>query len=155
MIEQQLWHTVVDAHALRDAPLAVSLFGEPLVLWRDHGAVHAWADRCPHRGARLSLGRVLTTLQGPRLECPYHGWQFAGGGRCRHVPAAPDFDPPAGHAGSAMRPDESRMRSRSRAAWPTCSCAAPATASASPARIAAMIAACSVNVASARPGISL
>ncbi|MFP8834408.1 Rieske 2Fe-2S domain-containing protein [Hydrogenophaga sp. XSHU_21] len=106
MIEQQLWHPVVDAHALRDAPLAASLFGEPLVLWRDHGAVHAWADRCPHRGARLSLGRVLTTLQGPRLECPYHGWQFAGGGRCRHVPAAPDFDPPAGHAATVFEARE-------------------------------------------------
>lgn len=98
MIEQQLWHPVVEAHALREAPLAVGLLGESLVLWRDHGAVHAWADRCPHRGARLSLGRVLTTVHGPRLECPYHGWQFEGGGRCRHVPASPDFDPPAGHA---------------------------------------------------------
>lgn len=101
MLEKQLWHPVLDAHTLRDAPLAVSLLGEPLVLWRDHSAVHAWADRCPHRGARFSLGRVLTTVNGPRLECPYHGWQFAGGaaaGQCQHVPAAPDFRPPAGHA---------------------------------------------------------
>lgn len=109
MIERQLWHPVVDAHALRDAPLAASLLGEPLVLWRDHGRVHAWADRCPHRGARLSLGRVLTTVHGPRLECPYHGWQFGGGkegGRCRHVPAAPDFTPPAGHAATAFEARE-------------------------------------------------
>lgn len=101
MVEKQLWHPVIDAHTLRDAPLAVNLLGEPVVLWRDHGLVHAWADRCPHRGARLSLGRVLTTVHGPRLECPYHGWQLAGAeapGRCRHVPAAPDFQPPAGHA---------------------------------------------------------
>ncbi len=106
MIERQLWHPVVDGHSLREAPLAVSLLGESLVLWRDHGVVHAWADRCPHRGARLSLGRVLTTVQGPRLECPYHGWQFEGGGRCRHVPASPDFDPPAGHAAAVFEARE-------------------------------------------------
>lgn len=102
MIERQLWHPVADAHLLRDAPLAVSLLGEPLVLWRDHATVHAWVDRCPHRGARLSLGRVLLTTHGLRLECPYHGWQFEGGGRCRHVPAAPDFHPPHGHAASTV-----------------------------------------------------
>ena len=102
MIERQLWHPVADAHTLRDAPLAVSLLGQPLVLWRDHATVHAWVDRCPHRGARLSLGRVLSTVHGPRLECPYHGWQFEGGGRCTHVPAAPDFHPPAGHSASAV-----------------------------------------------------
>lgn len=49
-------------------------------------------------GARLSLGRV----EGGRLECPYHGWQFEGGGRCMHVPALPQFQPPAGHRAGAF-----------------------------------------------------
>lgn len=106
MIELQLWHPVAAAHTLRDAPLAASLMGQALVLWRDHGHVHAWVDRCPHRGARLSLGRVLTTVHGPRLECPYHGWQFEGGGRCQHVPAAADFTPPAGHAATVFDAQE-------------------------------------------------
>ncbi|HSX93196.1 MAG TPA: aromatic ring-hydroxylating dioxygenase subunit alpha [Hydrogenophaga sp.] len=106
MIERQLWHPVVASHMLREAPLGLSLLGEPLVLWRDHGTVHAWADRCPHRGARLSLGRVLTTVHGPRLECPYHGWQFEGGGRCRLVPASPDFQPPPAHATTAFEARE-------------------------------------------------
>jgi phenylpropionate dioxygenase-like ring-hydroxylating dioxygenase large terminal subunit len=98
MIETQLWHPVLAANTLRDTPLAVNLLDQSLVLWRDHGAVRAWADRCPHRGARLSMGRVLTSVQGARLECPYHGWQFDSEARCRLVPAAPDFQPPAGHA---------------------------------------------------------
>lgn len=94
MIERQLWHPVAAADAVRDAPLAARLLGDDLVLWRDAaGAVHAWPDRCPHRGARLSLGRV----EGGHLECPYHGWQFAPSGQCVHVPALPSFTPPATH----------------------------------------------------------
>lgn len=108
MIEKQLWHPVIASQHLRGEPVACALLGESLVLWREHGhaqegdRVHAWADRCPHRGARLSMGRVLTGLHGARLECPYHGWQFGGEGRCQHVPAAPAFVPPAGHVATVF-----------------------------------------------------
>src|SRR5687768_14466234 len=98
MIEDTLWHTVAESASLTDAPLAVRLLSQDLVLWRDAaGTAHAWADRCPHRGTRLSLGRVLHTEAGSRLECPYHGWQFAPEGVCRLIPALPDFAPPASH----------------------------------------------------------
>ncbi|MCG2591945.1 aromatic ring-hydroxylating dioxygenase subunit alpha [Ramlibacter sp. XY19] len=94
MIEKQHWHPVASLDALGDAPLPVRLLEEDLVLWRDAaGALHAWPDRCPHRGARLSLGRVC----GDRLECAYHGWQFDAKGQCVQVPALPGFVPPAGH----------------------------------------------------------
>ncbi len=94
MIEHQHWHPVALSDEVGAAPLAARLLDQPLVLWRDAaGLPHAFPDRCPHRGARLSLGRV----QDGRLECPYHGWQFEGGGRCVHVPALPRFQPPAGH----------------------------------------------------------
>jgi phenylpropionate dioxygenase-like ring-hydroxylating dioxygenase large terminal subunit len=95
MIEKELWHPVALSEAVADAPLAVELLDCNLVLWRDGaGAVQAWADKCPHRGARLSIGKVCAG----RLECPYHGWQFEPNGHCVHVPALPDFVPPAGHA---------------------------------------------------------
>ena len=83
MVESTLWHPVALSGAVAgQAPLAVQLLEQPVVLWRDsEGAVLALADQCPHRGARLSLGRV--TPQG-QLECPYHGWQFAAGGQCTH-----------------------------------------------------------------------
>ncbi|MBO9515617.1 MAG: aromatic ring-hydroxylating dioxygenase subunit alpha [Variovorax sp.] len=96
MIERQLWHPVARADDVADMPVAMRLLGEDLVLWRDAtGAVHAWADRCPHRGAKLSLGRVIDGEGGRQLECPYHGWRFEAGGRCVHVPALPGFVPPA------------------------------------------------------------
>ena len=110
MIEAQLWHPVMASHQVRDEPLACALLGHALVLWREHGhegpRVHAWADRCPHRGAQLSLGRVLTGLHGARLECPYHGWQFGHTGQCQHIPAAPDFTPPAGHVATVFEARE-------------------------------------------------
>ena len=65
------------------APLRVQVLGEPLVVWRNSEGVHALGDLCVHRGAALSLGRVVDDT----LMCPYHGWRYGGNGRCVHIPA--------------------------------------------------------------------
>ena len=102
MIEKSWWHPVAAVHELGETPLAVTLLGDELVLWRDAtGAVHAFDDRCPHRGTRLSLGRVQTVDGTSRLECAYHGWQFGGDGRCVRIPAVPSFAPATPHAACA------------------------------------------------------
>ncbi|OHV74806.1 oxidoreductase [Pseudofrankia sp. BMG5.36] len=77
------WHPVARSTELGDEPLGVCLLGEPWVLARLDGAVTAFEDRCPHRLAPLSAGRV----DGATLVCPYHGWRFAAGGDCVAVPA--------------------------------------------------------------------
>jgi len=103
MLEASLWHPVALSEHLGSTPVAVTLLAQPLVLWRSaDGAVHAWPDRCPHRGARFSLGQVVND----RLECPYHGWQFDGQGQCRHVPALAQFVPPASHCAKPHRAQE-------------------------------------------------
>ncbi|NIL14954.1 aromatic ring-hydroxylating dioxygenase subunit alpha [Pseudomonas sp. AN3A02] len=77
------WWPVALSHELRNAPLARQLFGLPLVLFRDEdGDVAALPDRCPHRFAPLSAGKV----RDGQIECPYHGWRFAADGRCTRVP---------------------------------------------------------------------
>ncbi|MEO7244705.1 MAG: aromatic ring-hydroxylating dioxygenase subunit alpha [Rubrivivax sp.] len=100
--EVRWWHPVADAAAVAGgAPLAVRVLGEDLVLWRSGASaaeVAAFTDRCPHRGARLSLGRVV---DGGQLQCAYHGWCFDHAGACRRVPALPGFVPPTGHAATA------------------------------------------------------
>jgi phenylpropionate dioxygenase-like ring-hydroxylating dioxygenase large terminal subunit len=84
----QWWYPVADAATLGDAPVALTLMGMPLVLWRDaKGAPVVLDDRCPHRGARLS----------GEIECPYHGWRFDQSGRCVAVPSQPAFVPSPGH----------------------------------------------------------
>ncbi len=60
------------------------LMDEPLAVFRDaSGSPRAVLDRCPHRNAALSDGRVASD---GNLECPYHGWRFDGTGECRAVP---------------------------------------------------------------------
>ena len=103
MIEASLWHPVCLASDVADQPVGVRLLERDVVLWRDSGGiVHAFADQCPHRGSRLSLGRVHEG----RLECAYHGWRFEGSGQCVQIPAVPEFKPPAGHRACAYEAQE-------------------------------------------------
>lgn len=77
------WHPVARSDELRDEPLQVRLLGEPWVLARLDDQVAAFADKCPHRLAPLSAGRV----EEHELVCGYHGWRFVASGECTAVPA--------------------------------------------------------------------
>lgn len=66
------------------------LLGENIVVWRSNSALHAWRDRCPHRGAALSLGKIR---HGNTLVCPYHGWEFDDTAQCARMPAHPEKTP--------------------------------------------------------------
>ena len=66
----------------RDHPLARTILGEPIVLYRAGGAPVALEDRCPHKNVALSLGRVRDNT----LQCRYHGWRFDRAGACVEVP---------------------------------------------------------------------
>jgi nitrite reductase/ring-hydroxylating ferredoxin subunit len=88
------WFPVIRSEELVPGHIGRSaIFGHEMALWRDNaGRANAWADRCPHRGVRLSIGLNL----GDRLKCQYHGWQFASqSGRCALIPAHPDQVPDA------------------------------------------------------------
>lgn len=63
------------------------------MIWWEPGAA-AWRvfeDRCPHRLAPLSEGRVNAA---GLLECPYHGWAWEGSGACRRIPQGGDPSAP-------------------------------------------------------------
>ena len=80
---------------------AVRILGQDLVLFRDaQGAVHAWEDRCPHRGTRFSIGRIHEG----KVVCAYHAWEFQPSGQCTFIPARPSTSPPPRYARAAMRP---------------------------------------------------
>lgn len=88
------WHPVARSDELRAGDNIVAGFadGVELALWRAaDGSAQAWENRCPHRSVRLTLGQV----QGDRLACAYHGWQYAAGsGQCAGIPAHPNMPAP-------------------------------------------------------------
>jgi nitrite reductase/ring-hydroxylating ferredoxin subunit len=71
------WYPAMAAGALGKKPKAVRLLGEDIVVYRDGGQVYALADRCPHRGVKLSPGSCEFPGSGT-ISCPYHGWTFDG-----------------------------------------------------------------------------
>lgn len=89
---RRAWHAVATAETVLDAPVQVWLLGEPWVLVRLDGELRAFVDRCPHRLAPLSVGRVCDGA----LQCGYHGWTFAVDGTCTSMPpiGATDHLPP-------------------------------------------------------------
>ncbi len=65
--------------------LARQICDEPLVLFRDEqGTPHALFDRCPHRFAPLSMGKLCDGATA--IQCAYHGLRFGADGQCRHNP---------------------------------------------------------------------
>jgi vanillate O-demethylase monooxygenase subunit len=83
------WHPVAESGEVGPDPVPVRLLGQGWVLARLDGTVTAFADACPHRRARLSAGLISDGA----LQCPYHGWRFAGDGRCTAIPALDEGAP--------------------------------------------------------------
>ncbi len=83
-----VWTPVALASDLKRTPLGVTIGGENIVLFPGAGGgVGALIDRCPHRGAALSLGRLI---EDECIECPFHGWRFDADGTNRRVPFNPE-----------------------------------------------------------------
>lgn len=84
------WHVVANSKKVADgSSVATQLLGEDILIWRSKGEIHAWLDRCPHRGTKLSLGEIRN---GDTVVCPYHGWHFNSDGRCIKMPAHRDHN---------------------------------------------------------------
>ena len=82
---KSFWYAVADSRQLRrDKVIGAQLLGESLAIFRDEtGKAVAVQDRCLHRAAPLSIGRV----HDGRLQCSYHGWTYSGAGCVVHVPS--------------------------------------------------------------------
>jgi len=86
------WYIAAEPQELGERPLARTLLGKPVVLFKTQsGRIVALDDRCPHRFAPLSLGRVI----GENLRCGYHGAEFDCNGACVAVPGQSIVPPKA------------------------------------------------------------
>ncbi len=86
------WHPIAFADEVAGRPFGATLLDVRLVAYRSAGRVVVAPDRCPHRGASLSLG----SLENDCLVCPYHGIRFGADGRCAGLPASEGADPSPG-----------------------------------------------------------
>lgn len=81
------WHPIAYRGEIGRTPLEVRSMGRPLVVFASGDGIGVLEDRCPHRNAPLSAGRIVEG----EIECPYHGWRFDRDGRCRHVAGSTDL----------------------------------------------------------------
>jgi phenylpropionate dioxygenase-like ring-hydroxylating dioxygenase large terminal subunit len=79
------WYVAAWSDGLLDGQLvARTIMDEPIVLYRRaDGGVGAIEDRCAHRFAPLSMGKIVG---GDRIQCPYHGLEFDDSGACVYNP---------------------------------------------------------------------
>ncbi|MEI6385298.1 MAG: aromatic ring-hydroxylating dioxygenase subunit alpha [Spirochaetota bacterium] len=86
MIRNQ-WYAVLDSRELGTTPLGCIRMGERMIFWRDaSGSPLCHVDRCAHRGASFTLGKVLCEGE-HRLMCPFHGLEYDSTGVCTKIPA--------------------------------------------------------------------
>eukprot|EP00539_Tryblionella_compressa_P004066 CAMPEP_0178750426 /NCGR_PEP_ID=MMETSP0744-20121128/9974_1 /TAXON_ID=913974 /ORGANISM="Nitzschia punctata, Strain CCMP561" /LENGTH=363 /DNA_ID=CAMNT_0020403979 /DNA_START=128 /DNA_END=1215 /DNA_ORIENTATION=+ len=131
----QNWWPVASLSSLDPTrPNPIELLNQKLVLFRSNSSASAandnddeddkncnelWTcldDRCSHRFAPLSEGRVVPKVPLPTsngttascgssscgfaIQCAYHGWEFDGNGQCTKIPQAPNHKPQRQHVQS-------------------------------------------------------
>ena len=97
---RNMWWVAARVDEVTSTPLARWLLEMPVVLYRtEDGTPVALDDRCPHRWAPLSEGRV----EGNEIKCPYHGMRFGIDGVCTMVPTQTKVPPGASVASYPLR----------------------------------------------------
>ncbi|MHC5727700.1 MAG: Rieske 2Fe-2S domain-containing protein, partial [Nostoc sp.] len=81
---KNFWYACEFSAAVTTKPKQVRILNQKFVFYRNgKGQLIALQDRCPHRGAALSLGWVKDDC----IHCPYHAWKFQADGKCINIPA--------------------------------------------------------------------
>lgn len=81
---RSFWYIACQSKDLGNKPKAISILGKHLALFRgSENKVVAIEDRCLHRNAKLSEGRVKDGC----IVCPYHGWSFDSTGEVKDIPS--------------------------------------------------------------------
>lgn len=79
------WYVAaLSSEVTAEKPFGTRMLGCDFVLFRDaDGKAVCLSNACCHRGAALCNGQMSSG----NVACPYHGWEFAGDGRCVKIPA--------------------------------------------------------------------
>ena len=80
---RRFWHPIALTADLDDSPVAIDVFGEELVLFRDLGGnIGLLQRRCSHRNTSLEFGMVCES----GIRCCYHGWHYDVDGTILDIP---------------------------------------------------------------------
>lgn len=84
---EKQWYPVAVIDLLDESkPHPTQLLGVDVVVWKDgNGKWNVFEDKCPHRLAPLSEGRIEDD---GTLLCAYHAWRFDASGACTDMPQA-------------------------------------------------------------------
>jgi vanillate O-demethylase monooxygenase subunit len=86
------WYCAALSHELKSEPFGRIFLNEPVVLYRKaDGGIVALEDRCCHRRAPLSKGKI----EGDNLRCGYHGFLYDAQGQVIWVPGQDKVPPEA------------------------------------------------------------
>ncbi len=92
MYVRNAWYVAAWDHEIGRNMLRRVILDEPVVLYRTlEGKPVALEDRCCHRQAPLSMGKLLGNI----VQCPYHGLQFDTAGACVKIPSQDRIPPSA------------------------------------------------------------
>lgn len=85
---RRFWHPVALSKKLANgSALPLCILGEELTLYRgESGKPYLVGGRCAHRLTVLHTGWI----EGEKIRCVYHGWQYDGTGQCVQRPAEKD-----------------------------------------------------------------
>jgi phenylpropionate dioxygenase-like ring-hydroxylating dioxygenase large terminal subunit len=85
MKRQDFWYIAAESHEVKNNEvIARTILGEWVAVFRDNqGKLSALQDKCLHRNAQISKGKVISG----NLQCPYHGWSYATNGEVVHIPS--------------------------------------------------------------------
>ena len=84
MYVRNAWYVAAWDHEVTRSLKRRIILDEPVLLFRkDDGTAVALEDRCCHRQAPLSMGKLVGNV----VHCPYHGLQFDPTGKCVKVPS--------------------------------------------------------------------
>ena len=83
---RRFWQPIALGSELGDLPLAITILGEDLVLFRDRGGrVGLLHLRCSHRNTSLEYGLI----EDRGIRCCYHGWHYDIDGTILATPGEP------------------------------------------------------------------
>ena len=92
MFVRNAWYVAAWDHEIGRSMLRRVILDYPVVLYRTvEGKAVALEDRCCHRQAQLSMGKLVGNI----VHCPYHGLQFDPSGTCVKIPSQDRIPPSA------------------------------------------------------------